>query len=294
VGLGETRRERSEEYVELLITTRLLLSEGVPRVDIETTVDNRASDHRLRAHFPVPFQVDSFQSAGHFDVIERPVDLPEDTEGWAEQPAPTHPQRIWTDVTDGRVGLMIANRGLPEVEVLRTEGGSEVALTLLRCVGWLSRGDLCVRRGPAGPQVATPEAQCVGEYTLRYAVIPHAGGWGSSLHEAEAYHAPMRAVYTGAHEGPLPETSAFVRVEPAQWVVSGLKASEDGQALILRLWNSDSAPCEGEVRLWKPVSRVVRCRLDETEVEPLEPIDSQTVRVQARGRQAVTLRLELR
>ena len=50
---------------------------------------------------------------------------------------------------------MILNRGLPAVEVTRLPGGTQIALTLLRSVGWLSRDDLATRRVAAGPLVPT-------------------------------------------------------------------------------------------------------------------------------------------
>jgi mannosylglycerate hydrolase len=290
-SLDESRSERSDEYVDLPITTRLSLIGDLARVEIETTVDNRAADHRLRAHFPVPFHLDMFETEGHLDVITRSPDLPEDTEGWVEQPALTHPQRTWTDVGDGRVGLMVANRGLPEVEVLRTADGAEVALTLLRCVGWLSRGDLSVRRGPAGPELPTPEAQCADEYTFHYAVIPHVGSWQSVLDEAHAFHAPMRALSTGSHSGALMESDAFVTVEPSSLVVSAIKQAEDGQDLIVRLWNTSPARCEGEIQLWMPVARASRCNLDESEVAPLDVVRGRDVQFSARGNEVVTLRI---
>ena len=292
-SLGEDRSERSDEYVDLPITTRLSLVGDLPRVEVETTVNNRAADHRLRAHFPVPFHVDAFETEGHLDVITRSPDVPQDTEGWVEQPAPTHPQRTWTDVSDGQIGLMIANRGLPEVEVLRAPEGAEVALTLLRCVGWLSRGDLSVRRGPAGPELPTPEAQCIDEYTFHYAIIPHPGTWQSAIDEAHAFHAPMRAVSTGSHGGSLAESGAFVRVEPTSLVVSAVKQAEDGRDLIVRLWNASPARCEGEIQLWRSAARVSRCNLDESEIEPLELIGGRDVRFPARGNEAITLRIRL-
>ena len=49
---------------------------------------------------------------------------------WVEQPRPEVPQRAFTSVTDGRYGLTIANRGLPEVEVLKnSDGNAEIAVT---------------------------------------------------------------------------------------------------------------------------------------------------------------------
>jgi alpha-mannosidase len=296
-GLGETRDQRSQEWVDLPITTRVSLIPGVCRVDIETTVENYAADHRLRVHFPVPAFVDSFDAEGHLDVVTRSLDLAVDTQEWAEQPAPTHPQRAWADVSDGKVGLMVANRGLPEVEVLRMEEGSEIALTLLRSVGWLSRGDLSVRRGHAGPGLPTPEAQCIGEYTFHYALIPHGGDWQGSADfrpfvEAHAFAAPLRAVSTYVHTGTLSAQGSFVEVAPENLVISAVKEAENGEGLIVRFWNASAEPCEGTIVLWKPFRCVARCNLGEREIEPLKADTDGIVHVSVRGREIVTLRME--
>ena len=58
-----------------------------------------------------------------------------------------------------RRGIAVLARGLREYEILHTPLGNEVALTLFRSVGWLSRGDLFVRSDQAGPDVETPAAQ---------------------------------------------------------------------------------------------------------------------------------------
>ena len=292
VSLGETRGQRSKDRVDLPITTRISLVEGVRRVEVETTVQNEAADHRLRAHFPVPVQVDAFDAEGHFDVISRALDLPTDTEEWVEQPAPTHPQRTWSDVSDGETGLLVANRGLPEIEVLRTAEGSEVALTLLRSVGWLSRADMSVRRGHAGPGLPTPEAQCIGEYTFHYALVPHRGGWQQVFDQAYAFNASFRAVVTYAHDGSLPIDGSFVQVESPHFVVSTVKEAEKGSGLIVRLWNTHPMPSQGTVRLALHPKRVVRCNLGERELEALDVGEDGTVTVAARGREIVTLLAE--
>jgi alpha-mannosidase len=291
-SLGQLRSQRSDERVDLPITTRISLIPGVRRAEIETTVVNMASDHRLRVHFFVPAHMERFQTEGHFDVIARLVDLPADTADWVEQPAPTHPQRTWTDVSDGRVGLLVANRGLPEVEVVRTDGGSEIALTLLRCVGWLSRSDLSVRRGHAGPGLPTPEAQCTDEYTFQYALVPHSGDWQKVYQEANAFSAPLRAVPTYAHSGTLPASESFVELGPESLVVSAVKEAESGRGLIIRFWNTSVEPCEGTVKLWKPPSRVARCNLGEREIGPLELDAKGAIHVPVGGREIVSLLVE--
>jgi mannosylglycerate hydrolase len=293
VGLGKTRLERSAENVDLPITSRISLITGLPRVEVETTVDNGASDHRLRAHFPVPVTVDTFDAEGHMDVITRDLDLPTETDDWVEQPIGTHPQCTWSDVSDGETGLLLANRGLPEVEVLRTETGSELALTLLRCVGWLSRGDLSVRQGHAGPGLPTPEAQCPGTHTFHYALVPHRGDWSQAYLQADAFSAPFRALTTGAHVGALPPTQSFCEVSPAALVVSAVKQAEDGEGLIVRLWNIQAEACQATLRFWHPPVAVKRCNLAERVLETLAITEADTVGFSVGGREIVTLRVQI-
>ena len=288
-SLGESRAERSAERIDLPIVTRISLSPGVRRVDISTTVKNNAADHRLRVHFPAPVNVDTFDVEGHFDVITRPLDVPTDTAEWVEQPAGTHPQCGWAQVSDGKIGLMVANRGLPEVEALRTDQGTELALTLLRSVGWLSRADMSVRRGHAGPGLPTPEAQCIGTYTVDYALIPHGGAWLDAADQAQAFNAPLRAVSTPAHTGTLSSKGSFVEIGPENLIVTAIKEAEDGDGLIVRFWNMSEAACEATVRFWQKPTGVSLCTLGERVLEPLEIDAAGSVTVPARGREIVTL-----
>lgn len=290
-GLTADRAGRSDELVDLPLTSRVSLSPGVRRLDCVTTVENRAGDHRLRLHFPTPVRSHVSHAEGHFDIVARPLMLPRRTEGWAEQPAPTHPQRTFVDVSDGRFGLMIANRGLPEYEVIPGDGGATVALTLLRCVGWLSRDDLPCRRGHAGPGRPTPGAQCLGQHVFEYALIPHSGGWENAIAQARAFNAPLRAVAVPGGDGPLPASLSFLQAEPPAFVLSAVKQAEDGGGLIVRGYNVDNQPHTVTLRLARPCRRAVRVNLNEEPQEEL-PAGGHTVRFTARAGQIVTLKLE--
>jgi mannosylglycerate hydrolase len=284
------RAARSRERVELPITTRVTLTPGVRRVDFETVVENTASDHRLRVHFPFPRAVERAAAEGHWDVVEWPLDLPTETAGWAEQPVPTRPQLGWASLSDGQVGMTVVNRGLPEVEALRTDGGTEIALTLLRCVGWLSRADLHCRQGHAGPGLETPGAQCPGRHLFRYALILHRGDWRAALPLADAFQTDLRAVVTDAHPGRLPPSLSFIRLEPDLLRLSAVKPPEEGAGLIVRLWNSAAQPVTGVMRLWRPCARAVRTDMAERDAEELAR-DSASVPLSLRGREVLTLRL---
>ncbi len=291
-ALSPERNCRGGEWVDLPITTRVTLTAGVRRVDFETVVENTARDHRLRVHFPVPFAVERAFAEGHWDVVEWTPEMPRGGPDWAEQPVPTRPQRGWVCLSDGRFGVTVANRGLPEVEVTRAESmHPEIALTLLRCVGWLSRDDFPCRAGHAGPALSVPEAQCPGRHTFRYALIPHAGDWRAAFAEVDAFQTDLRALSVPTHSGPLPPVLSFVQIDPPALCLSALKPPEEGEGIILRLWNTEDRPVEGTVRFWRPFARALRVNLAEEGGEVLAT-DTDTLRLTVGGRQVVTVRVE--
>jgi alpha-mannosidase len=241
-------------------------------VDIRVTLVNTARDHRLRVHFPAPFNANTGSQDGHFEVVERRLDLPAFDDTWVEQPRPEVPQRAFTDISDGKCGLMVANRGLPEVEVLRNaQGNAEIALTLLRGVGWLSRDDFSTRKGHAGPFMETPGAQMPGQWVFEYSIIPHPGTWSSAFWQAYAFDAPLRAVSTGLHAGDLASAASFVETTPETFVVSAVKQTEDGQGWLVRGYNITGEPINVTLRSWMHFKKVKLVNLAEENQAALQP-----------------------
>jgi len=293
-SLAEGRRGRSQETIEIPITSRISLYPRVRRIEIHTTVTNQARDHRLRVHFPTPWREESSFAESAFDVVERPIALPIDTVDWIEHPVATHPQATFVDLSDGYGGLMVANRGLPEYEAFHEGNSTTLALSLLRCVGWLSRDDLSCRRGHAGPELETPEAQYLGTHSFDYALIPHTGDWRTSFDEAHAFNAPLRAIVTNLRRGTLPVEGSFVEIGPSSLVISAIKSAEDGNGLILRFWNTEGLDVKVEVKLFKPFERVALVNLNEEELEELRSDGTRNVSVPVRGKEIVTLKLQFR
>lgn len=287
-GLSDDRQARGRETVALAVDTCITLAAGVPRVDVATEVDNPARDHRLRVHFPAPFNTAAADYDGHFEVIRRPAGVPEHDDTWVEQPRPETHQRAFTDISDGTIGLMVANRGLPEVEVIPDPG--EIALTLLRCVGWLSRDDFTTRQGHAGPMLATPEAQMLGRHTFDYSIIPHAGAWPQAFRHAYAFDTPLRAVATGLHAGLLRPGGALFAATPDAFVVSAVKAAEDGDGWLVRGYNIGDEPIEVTITPWQPFPRAARANLAEETIAPLTAAADGSVTVPAKGHEIVTVR----
>ncbi len=279
------------------IVSTVTLTDGVPRVDVRTVVFNAAEDHRLRVHFPSGLKTAVSKADQHFGVVQRPIALPKwDPATWMEEPLGTYPQKAFVSVDDGAFGLTIANRGLPEYEVLdpdgqSTRGGAEIALTLLRCVGWLSRADISSRRGGAGPQLRTPGAQMHGRHEFAYSIIPHAGDWASAgAHVAAVQHLrPMRARWNRHGLGHIDYAGSLVRVESPAFAVSAIKRAEDGDGVIVRLYNTLDEEAGTAVDVPSTSGGVSMVNLNEEHIADLRR-DEDGVGITARPNEIVTLR----
>ncbi|MBI4320727.1 MAG: hypothetical protein HY675_19725 [Chloroflexi bacterium] len=291
-ALAEDRRSRSGRLVACPISTLISIYPGVPRIDFETKIENNAADHLLRVRFPTRIRTTNAEAEGHFTVSSRPLELPADTSSWLEQPTGKQPQLRFVDVSDGRHGLMVANRGLPEYEVVATEAGTTVFLTLLRCVGWLSRDDLATRQGAAGPLVPTPGAQCPGRHTFQYSVISHPGNWEQAYRQAHCFTIPLRASSTGLHKGSLPASASFMSLEPQTLVISAIKAPEEGDGVIVRLYNPLDTESAARLKLFWPVGKAELANLNEEVFEEI-PVRGGAVTFNVRGNQIVTFRLHV-
>ncbi|MDO8685411.1 MAG: glycoside hydrolase family 38 C-terminal domain-containing protein, partial [Clostridiales bacterium] len=122
---------RNDKMDLLEIETTAVLEKGKPWLHFTTRVKNTARDHRLRVLFPTGTHADYSFAEMPFDIMKRDI-KPKDTESWFEKGYTTHPQRGFSAVTDGKKGLAILNKGLPEYEAI-DDMERTIAITLLRC-----------------------------------------------------------------------------------------------------------------------------------------------------------------
>jgi alpha-mannosidase len=194
-----------------------------PFVRVSLELDNRQPDHRLRVLVPADTSGGAWAGTA-FGAVQRPFRRP-GTDSGLEFDLPTDPARLWVD--SGGVAVFLT--GPFEYELV--EGA--IAITLLRSVGWLSRGDMPERRGHAGPALETPSAQGIGTRTYRYCVVALAGEMtlARAGREVREFLSPARTVRGTAPIGPLLELPRDSAVQ-----VSALRAGPEG-SLVLRLFN---------------------------------------------------------
>ncbi len=250
-SLERDRRSRHPRTTPCDVTVRLTLAAGCPRVDVETSINNRAFDHRLRVWFPTGLRTGQVFSDGHFMVNQRPLQRT-GGDDWV-QPAPaTWPQQDWSALLEdvptltARQGLAVFNRGLPEFQTWTDpgSGGAVFALTLLRCVDWLSRDDLPTRNNiNAGPTLHTPDAQCIGRQLFRYAVAPFREDvlegdlpGRSRRYRAEVLTRQSVAEFTVDAEGPAAGASLLAQTDP-RVEITAIRCTGRAEHLEVRLVN---------------------------------------------------------
>ena len=233
------------------------------RVELRTTVVNEASDHRLRVHVPVPDAPGHVRAESQFAVVRRPLEPPAPRAAWIEPPVAA--QHTLGAVALGRVALL--SKGLPEYEAAR----DGLRLTLLRCVGTISRpAGLATRPLAAGPDIATPDGQCHGVHVFEYALRFDA----DELSDAALIRSgqDFRTGFLSGDPFEAPFTLA------GDVVFSCLKGAEDGNGLVLRVFNPNATPETARIE----GVEAVRVRLDEEEARggfELAPGEIATFRV---------------
>lgn len=283
---------RSTTLVPLSLVSVLTLRKGARRLDIETTLCNRARDHRLRVMFPTDVDTKHSWADSAYDVVRRSV-ARIDADDWNEcrtlGTIRTSPMLHFVDVASPKRSLAVLVNGLPEYEVV-DEPRRIVAVTLLRAF-FNALND---------PDITEPRvggSQCLGEHTLRYALYPHKRQWDRAdvLGEAYRFNVPLSAVETlqgGA--GELPPRHSFIRFSSEGLVVTAVKRSHDGKDLIVRVLN----PTERVIRTVMTCAfRVKAAHLADMMEKPLPKsglrvLRDGDIRLEVPGKKVLTLRLE--
>lgn len=262
--VGAQDKKRTADMLAHTITTFVTLKADVPRIDVNCRFNNQAENHRFRALFQPEIQCEKALAEGQFDVVEREI-VPYKT--WKN---PCYCQRIQSfvaleDSTD-QAGLMIAVRGLNEYEILR-DGHNTMALTLLRCIGEL---------GDWG-YFPTPDAQCKGEHSFHYSIVPFGSGT-----KAEAYrqgfnfHGDSLVAYqTGRHAGKAPAEKTLVIAKGDFLSFAALKKAEADEDAVIRFYNAGSQeePLSLTFPSGKQAVRVVNLAEKVTETLSGEPVE---------------------
>jgi mannosylglycerate hydrolase len=307
LSLSEDRLQRSREFADNYINLSISLYQKIRRVDLFIELINNSKDHRIRVLFPSNIITKKAYADGHFYVVPRKIDLPEGKR-WMQKPSPTNHQKDFVTVYDESVCFAVANRGLPEYEAIRNEDGTiTLAITLLRCVGWLSRQRMDARRNNAGPPLHTPDAQCLGKHKFELSLFieNNKQDWiKAEIHvKAKEFNCPLLPIVPSALKSRLavidklmrtplgtmdpfseraensitpylPHTLSFLEIDNKNVMLSILKKAEREDFLIIRLYNITSKNQQAQLKFSELITIKNAEIVNLMEEKPKNPINA--------------------
>ena len=278
---------------------RTYVYRSYPRIDydmevhwLETGSDSTDSP-MLRAVFPIAMENSKFYSQVPFDVVERPVDgningketplhlKHEDVYGISAEVIDGQevPAQKWVDVSDGKVGIALLNK---------TKYGHS-----------FSRGDLRITllRSAGDPDIYPN----LGKFVISYALFPHSGDWKNGVwEEGEDYNIPVYAAEPPSlalvkSHALRPEEASFFSLDKTNIILTGIKRSEEGNELIVRLAEVEGRA--GTVNLTLPfqIAGVHRLNLLELPLENASApgINGRSVKIEFKPKEIITLGLAI-
>ncbi len=230
---------RSSELVEMDVKTVLTLEKSAKGLRVATTICNQAKDHRVRVMIPTGLDASMHMADSAFEVVRR-NNRHNDT--WTN-PCGCERQQCFAAMEDAKGGLLVANRGLYEYEVLE-EQGNAIAVTLLRCVAEM---------GDWG-YFPTPKAQQIGTFELEFEIVPFAAGeTGDAFDEGYAFQQDLTVEQAGFEraflrkpgqvkpelvEGEIPLEMSFLGFEGEGIHMTAFKKGQKKDDLFVRFVNN--------------------------------------------------------
>ena len=213
------------------------LYRGSSRMEVELEVDWHERMRMLKLAFPINVKVPTVTSSVPYGHIVRPAVGQEDPCGpWVDASG-----LGWVNEADLYYGVALVTDSRHGYDAC----GSELRLSVLR-------SPIYSQHDPWRPE---PGRAChfmdQGVSKMTYLIIPHAGPWQDAgiVREGMAINRPPVAVNEFAHEGSVAAEWAGAEAGPENVILSALKVAEDGDGLVLRLWETSGRAGEAWARL---------------------------------------------
>ncbi len=248
------------------IVQRISLTHTGPRLDFATTVQWRERHILLKVAFPVDILAPQATYEIPWGNIERPTHRNTSWD-WAKFEVPA---QKWVDLSEGGYGVSLLNDG---------KYGHDIHDNVIR---------LSLLRSPTTPDPHADE----GEHHFTYSLLPHLGPWDErTLAAAYALNDPL-IVHRVAHPVPPRAPLSFFRAAAPNVIIETVKLAEEGQDIVLRLYESRRRRGRVILTTGFPLREAVRTNLLEEDREPLACDEQSRVSFFIKPYQIITLRLK--
>ena len=235
-------------FLSSRITQRISLWRNSPRIDFATEVDWHEHQLLLKAAFPVSINTARATYEIQFGNVERPTHR---NTSWDLARFEVCAHR-WADVSEGGYGVSLLNDSKYGYDI----HDNTMRLTLLKSG---------VYPDPDADQ---------GLHRFTYSLLPHQGDWREAQTVRRAYElnvpvlSVMGEVKSEATHAPAgkPLSISFIRTDCEHIVVETVKPAEDGDGLIVRLYEAHNQRGQGTLFFATNIVSARECNLLEEPV----------------------------
>lgn len=235
--------EVEHRFLSSRVTQRISLWRDSRRIDFATEIDWHEHQMLLKAAFPLAIHSTRATYEIQFGSIERPTHRNTSWE-WARFEVCGH---RWADLSEGGYGVSLLNDG----KYGHDTHNHVMRLTLLKSA-----------------IMPDPEAD-QGLHRFTYSLLPHRGDWREAQTVRWAYELNVPVLTTPGFMPQMqdqPCTSSFLGTDCSHVVIDTVKPAEDGQGLIVRLYEAHNQRGRGSLTFATPLLSAQECNLLE---EPL-------------------------
>lgn len=214
-----------------LIRQRIRFYANSRRIDFETYVDWHEHQHLLKVHFPVDVHTDEATFEIQFGNLKRKVHT---NTSWDVARFESCGQK-WMDLSEGHYGVSLLN----DCKYGHSVKDGCIGLTLIK--------------SGIEPNPTTDQE----EHFFTYALYPHAEGWQQAGMVREAYRLNQPAL--SVRGGQAGTEYSLASVQPANVILETVKQAEDGDGVIVRLYETENARTEACLTWNRPIASVEEC-----------------------------------
>jgi len=250
-------------------TIRQRISLGpTPGIRFDTEVDWHEEDKMLKVAFPVNVNSPRATYEIQFGNVERPTHM---NTSWDLAKFEVCAQK-WVDLCEGDQGVALLN----DCKYGHDIRGNVMRLTLLKA-----------------PKAPDPLAD-MGKHRFTYALLPHYGpyNYAGIVQAAYALNAPLRHAYLDPGPGIGDVLPPFVHCDDRNIVIETVKKSEDGDDLLVRLYECHNSRGAAELSCLREPRAAYLCDLEENPIGDLEVSDG-LVRFDYKPFEIITIRLRV-
>ena len=272
VSIVESHPLRSAVRVECTfgksrIVQKIVMEADSRRIDFVTEVSWHERHKFLKAAFPVDVHSSRATYEIQFGHLERPTHY---NTSWDMARFEVCGQK-WADFSEPGYGVALLNDCKYGYDI----HGGVMHISLLR--------------SSTSPD---PEAD-QGEHAFTYSLYPHQGTFQEAgvIESAYRLNVPVRITpLAAAQKGTLPQSASFLRTTQPGIYIEAVKRAEDGNGIIVRLYEGHGSRGETTVEFGWKVDKVIRTNLIEEDQESL-PVSNNSIRLGLKPFEIATLRV---